>query len=103
MTRLRWTYRAAEQLLQIRELKHRLRVVRAIRGLRVFPRQGRVPPEVRRHQNLRIHAELREIIFPKLARVFYRYDEDKDTVYILGMTFRGQEVTLDRLNRLLQD
>lgn len=103
MTRLRWTYRAAEHLLQIRELKHRQHVVRAIRGLRLFPRQGRVPPEVRRHPDMKISVEVREIIFPRLARVFYRYDEDRDTVYVLGIIFRGESVTLDRLNRLLQD
>jgi len=103
VTRVRWTFRAAEHLLQVRELKYRLQIVRAVRGLRVFPRQGRVPPEVRRYADLRIPVELREIIFPRLARLFYRYDETHDVVYFLGMAFRGEQVTLERLNRLPRD
>jgi len=46
---------------------------------------------------------LREIIFPELARVFYIYDEHRDAVRILGIRFRGQEVTGEWILRLTEE
>jgi plasmid stabilization system protein ParE len=94
---------AIQQLETIREMKWRRRVFYAVSTLARFPRRGRIPPEVARYPEVGLSAELREIVFPGLARVFYRYDERSETVRILAMTFRGQEVTLDGLNRLLED
>jgi plasmid stabilization system protein ParE len=103
VTRLRWTRRAAEQLMEIRELRLRREVLRAVRGLRQFPRKGRVLPELEDYPDLDIPREARELIFPELARLLYRYDAAHDTILILGMSFRGQDVTREHLMRLLQD
>ena len=103
MTRIFWAKAAVEQLSLIRRPQLRRRVYRAVRGLAVYPKRGRIPPEVARYPDLELSAEIREIVFPRLVRVFYRYDEKAARVYILGMSFRGQEVGENWLQRLLED
>jgi len=70
--------------------------------LAVHPRCGRIPPDAARFPDLKLSAQLREIVFPHLVRVFYRCDAAADKVFILGMAFRGQDVGEDWLNRLLK-
>lgn len=103
MTRVVWTASAAEQLGLIRRRDLRWRVYRAVGGLAVFPQRGRIPPEVTLFPDLKLSGELREVVFPRLVRVFYRYDSIADAIYVLGMAFRGQEVGEDWLSRLLED
>ncbi len=79
----------------------RREVLRAVRGLRRFPRKGRVLPELDDFPDLEIPSEARELIFPELARLLYRYDATHDTVLILGLSFRGQDITREHLMRLL--
>lgn len=103
MIRVIWTRSAVEQLGLIHRQDLRLRVYRAMGGLAEFPQRGRVPPEVARFSELHFPGELREIIFPHLVRVFYRFDAASDRVYVLGMAFRGQEVGEDWLSQLLEN
>jgi hypothetical protein len=91
-----------EQLALVRRFELRKRVYSAVQGLRLYPLRGRIPPEVARFPDLELSADIREIVFPRLVRVFYRYDGRQDRVYVLGMSFRGQEVGEDWLRRLLQ-
>ena len=102
MTRILWSAPAVEQLELIRQPELRRRVYRAIGGLARFPLRGRTPPEATRYPDLDFPSDLRELVFPRLLRVFYRYDRKTDTVRILGMSFRGQEVGADWLSRLLE-
>lgn len=93
MSRVIWSEPIVNQLRLIREQRVRWTVIRALRALSLFPRRGRVPPEAELIVEARISAEIREIVFPGLGRVFYRFDTTKDIVRILGMSFRGQDVT----------
>ena len=102
MTRVLWSEPAVEQLALIRRPELRRRVYRAIGGLARFPQRGRMPPEVTRYPDLELPGDLRELVFPRLVRVFYRYDEKTKIVRVLGMSFRGQEVGADWLSRLLE-
>lgn len=101
MTRIVWTDPAVEEFELIYRIELRRRVYKAISGLARFPRRGRVPPEAARFPDLVLSTELREVVFPRLLRVFYRYEESSDTVIILAIFFRGQEVGGDWLGRLL--
>lgn len=101
MTRIQWSLSAVEQLELIRRLDLRLRVFTAVGGLAKFPLEGRTPPEVRRFPDLRLPEDLRELVFPRLVRVFYRYDARRDLVRVLGMAFRGQDVGADWFARFL--
>ena len=44
---------------------------------------------------------LRELVFPRLVRVFYRYDPKRRLVRVLGMAFSGQDVGGDWFSRLI--
>ncbi len=101
MTRVLWSELAAGQLDLIRTRKLRIRVYDAVGGLARFPERGRRPPEVGRFPDVDLPADLRELVFPRLLRVFYRYDARRDEVRVLGMSFRGQEVGGDWLRRIL--
>jgi plasmid stabilization system protein ParE len=103
VTRVFWARSAVEQLALVRRLELRKRIYRAVQGLGIYPLRGRVPPEVARFPDLELPANLREVVFPRLVRVFYRYDDRKARVYVLGMSFRGQEVGEDWLQRLLEE
>ncbi|MFZ5471670.1 MAG: type II toxin-antitoxin system RelE/ParE family toxin [Myxococcota bacterium] len=100
MIRVLWSEPAVDQLAQIRQASLRLRVYQAVGGLVRFPRRGRAPPEVVTHPDLQLPADLREIVFPRILRVFYRYDERNGTVHVLGIAFRGQDVGADWLVQL---
>ena len=89
--------------MEVRELWLRRDIVRAVRGLHRFPRKGRVLPEFQKYPDLEFPPEVRELIFSRLARVFYRYDERRDTVFILGISFRGQDVSDEWLSKLLEN
>jgi plasmid stabilization system protein ParE len=103
VTRIRWSDSAVEQFQLIRRLELRRRVWRAIGGLARFPLHGRVPPEVSRFPDLDLPGGLREIVFPRLLRVFYSYQESTDTVRVLGILFRGQDVGEDWFRKILED
>lgn len=103
MIRVIWTESAAEQFALIRRLDLRLRVYRAVAGLAAFPERGRIPPEVARFPEMKLASELREIVFPGLVRVFYRFAPAVERVYVLGMAFRGQDVGEDWLGDLLKE
>ena len=100
--RVLWSRAAAEQLGLIRRLHLRRQVFRAITGLAKFPRRGRIPPEVARQPDLQFSGELREIIFPDLVRVFYRFEAETEIIHVLAMKFRGQEVGEDWLRAILE-
>ena len=102
MTRIVWTSPAVEQFELIYRVELRRRVYMAITGLARFPRRGRVLPEAARFLDLVFPVELREIVFPRLLRVLYRYDEPSDAVIILAIFFRGQEVGGDWVGGLLK-
>lgn len=102
MTRIRWSRFAAAQLDLIYSPKLRSRVYRAVGGLGRFPERGRRPPEVERFPDLDLPRDLRELVFPKVLRVFYQYDSKYDMVRVLGMSFRGQGVGADWLGDLLK-
>jgi len=99
---IRWTRTAVEQLERIEKSEYRWQVARTMFGLAHFPQRGRIPPEVRRVPEYRLSGELREVVFPGLVRVFYRWDESRETIFILGMSFRGQDVTPEWLVDLAQ-
>ncbi len=103
MSRVIWSEPAVEGLRLIREPRILWQVIRALRSLAMFPRRGRIPPEVAEVPEASLPGELREIIFPELARVFYIYDEHRDAVRILGIRFRGQEVTGEWILRLTEE
>jgi plasmid stabilization system protein ParE len=103
VTRVVWSRAAAEQLGLIRRPDLRRRVFRAITGLAVYPQRGRIPPEVVRYTDLHFSGALREIIFPRLVRVFYRHEADTEKIFVLGMAFRGQEVGEDWLRHHLEE
>jgi hypothetical protein len=96
-----WAEPAIEQLQKIRRDDLRLRVYEAVGGLAQFPMLGRRPPEVRRFPELTLPEDLRELVFPRLVRVFYRYDARRKQVIVLGMAFKGQEVGESWLQRYL--
>jgi len=102
VTRIRWTQGAASDLLAIERPEYRWRVAHAVRGLAQFPQRGRIPPELEKFEHLQFPAELREIIFPRLARMFYLHDRSKNVIHILGLAFRGQDVTQEWLQALLR-
>lgn len=102
MTRILWAEPAIEQFSQIKSLAWRRRVFFGVAGLARFPRRGRIPPETRQYPELNRPAELREIVFPRLVRVFYRYDERADIVRVLAMSFRGQDVSRAWMSLFLQ-
>ena len=102
MASVLWSEPAVEQLLLIRKSSLRSRVYRAVGGLAKFPLRGRRPPEVSRFPDLELPADLRELVFPRVSRLFYLYDESKDVVRVLGMTFRGKEVGPDWFQHLLE-
>lgn len=102
MTRIQWSQPAVEQLNLIRRAELRLKVFRAVGGLARLPQLGRRPPEVHRFPELALPEDLRELVFPRLVRVFYRHDPKRNVVRVLGMVFRGQEVGADWFGHFLQ-
>lgn len=102
MTRIIWSEPAIEQFAQIQSAKWRRHVYLGIQGLARFPRQGRVSPETHRYPELNRPFVLRDLVFPKLVRVFYRYDERADVVHVLALSFRGQEISPAFMKTLLQ-
>jgi plasmid stabilization system protein ParE len=97
-----WSAAAVAQLQLIIRAELRTRVYRAVGGLARLPMLGRRPPEVLRFPDLALPSDLRELVFPRLVRVFYRYDQRKKEVRVLGMAFRGQDVGPDWLEHLSQ-
>lgn len=100
MIRVRWSRTALENLEAIRLSEYRWNVAMAVRGLTRFPKRGRTPPECELYPDMEFPAQLRELVFPGLVRLFYRFDESRQTIYVLGMAFRGMDVTPDWLLKL---
>lgn len=101
MNHVQWSEPAIDQLQLIHRPDLRLRVHAAVGGLARLPLLGRIPPEVRRFPELKLPDDLRQLVFPKLVLVFYRFDRKRKTVRILGMAFRGQDVGADWFERFL--
>lgn len=100
MIHIRWSKRADADLEAIRLSEYRWQIAMAARGLARFPRRGRTPPECQRFPELNFSPDLREIVFPDLARLFCRFDEARQTIFVLGMALRGMDVTPEWLIRL---
>lgn len=90
MPAVRWTELAAQQLLQIRTRKLGEAVLDAADGLAQYPLLGRISPEVEQFPQL---AGLRDLTMESTVRVLYEYEKRKDTVWILALSFPGQEVS----------
>lgn len=103
MIRLIWTRTAVLQLSQVRELHLRRDLYFAVEGLRNFPQKGRLAPEASCEPKLGFAGELRELIFPKVFRLFYLYDPQKQEIHIMGVAFHGQQVDTQWLSKLLSD
>lgn len=101
MIRVQWSEPAVDQLQLIIKDTLRRRVYNAVGGLARLPLLGRIPPEVRKYPELNLPANLRELVLPKLVRVFYRYDPKRKLVRVLGMAFRGQDIGGDWFSRLM--
>lgn len=103
MIRINWSRTAVSQLALVRELDLRTQVYLAIQGLRQFPQKGRLTPETVLVPELKFPEQLREIIFPRLFRVFYIHDPKRSEIRVMGIAFHGQEVDRDWLLKLLSD
>lgn len=102
MNRVQWARPAVAQLQLIYRADLRARVYHAVGGLARLPLLGRAPPEVSRFPELDLPADLRELVFPKLVRVFHRCHPKRGIVRVLGLAFRGQEVGGDWFDRFLK-
>ncbi|GEM_PF-2788292 len=100
--RIFWSEPAIEQLEEVRELHLRRAIFRAVMGLVQFPKKGPRPPELSLYPELDSPHPLRELIFPGLCRLFYRLDEKKGIVRVVGIAFRGQDVSRSWLEEAMR-
>lgn len=100
--RVLWSDPASDQLEQVRELRLRQAIFHVISGLAEFPEKGRRPPEAGTYPELDPEDDLREIVFPRLCRIFYRYRPKAGVIRVLGFAFAGQQVSREWLAQFLE-